>query len=124
MANEDIEKKMFVVTPLTRIQKIFTWISDNLSESWLFMTAAFILWHPAFPERIQNGICVAGLLSVATALVRLKKIESLMNEIRSAQLLEEGRRQIKFITKVKKSIPKDVDSDEDAVCADYSARNE
>jgi hypothetical protein len=82
--------------PLTRIQKLLNWISDNLSESWLFMWAVFILWHPAFPERIQNGLCAAGLLSIATTLVRLKKLESLINEILSVHLLEEGRRQMKF----------------------------
>lgn len=115
-------KKMFNIIPLSRIQKLLAWISDNLSESWLFMVAVFILWHPAFPERIQNGICVAGLLSVASALVRLKKLEHLINEIRSVHLLEEGRRQMKFSNKVKKSIHKD--NDEDIVCADYAARND
>jgi hypothetical protein len=110
---------------VARIQKVLNWFSDNLSESWLFMTAVFILWHPAFPERIQNGICVAGLLSVATALVRLKKLEHLINEIRAAQFLEEGRRQVKFSNKVKKSIHKNFsDDDEEVVCADYDARNE
>lgn len=78
--------------PISWLQKAFTWVSDYLSEVWLFSTAVFILWHPAFPERIQNGICIAGLMSVASALVRLKKIEHRLDEIRGTQLLEAGRR--------------------------------
>jgi hypothetical protein len=80
-------------SPIPNLQKIFTWVSDYLSEVWLFSMAVFLLWHPAFPERLQNGICIAGLMSVSTALVRLKKIEHKIDEMRATQLLREGRTQ-------------------------------
>lgn len=77
-------------SPIPWLTKAFSWISDYLSEVWLFSMAVFILWHPAFPERLQNGICIAGLMSVASALVRLKKVERKLDEMRATQMLEAG----------------------------------
>lgn len=87
--------------PITVLQRIFNWVSDYLSEVWLFALASFILWNPAFPERLQNGICIAGLMSVATALVRLKKVEHRLEEIRTTQMLREGRTQAKLMKRLK-----------------------
>ena len=78
-------------SPVPWMQKFLGWISDNLSEVWLFSTAVYILWHPAFPERLQNTVAVVGLMSVASALVRMKKIERKLDEMRTTQLIESGK---------------------------------
>lgn len=90
-------------SPIPWLQKVFGWIADYLSEVWLYSMAVFLLWHPAFPERLQNGICIAGLMSVATALVRLKKVEHRLNEIRTTQMLREGRDQERLEKRLKKA---------------------
>ena len=93
-------------SPLPWLQKVFGWVADYLSEVWLYSMAVFLLWHPAFPERLQNGICIAGLMSVATALVRLKKVEHRLNEIRTTQMLREGRDQARLEKRLKKAYEK------------------
>jgi hypothetical protein len=87
-------------SPLPWLSKLFNWLAEFLPEAWLFSTAVFIVWNPAFPERLQNGICVAGLMSVATALVRMKKLEHKIDEMRATQLLREGRWQEKHMRKL------------------------
>ena len=99
------------LSPLTSLQRIFNWVGDYLSEVWLFAVAVFLFWHPAFPERIQNGICIAGLMSVATALIRLKKVEHRLEEIRMTQMLREGRTQAKLMKRLK---GKNNDSEDDS----------
>lgn len=83
------------------ITEIFNWLAEHLPEAWLFSTAVYVVWHPVFGERMQNAICVAGLMSVASALVRLKKIEHKIDEMRATQLLREGRWQEKQAAKQK-----------------------
>lgn len=82
-------------SPVPWASRITNWAAEHLPELWLFSTAVYIVWHPAFPERMQNAICVAGLMSVASALIRLKKLEHKIDEMRATQLLREGRWQQK-----------------------------
>jgi len=130
-------------SPISFIQKVFNFISDYLSEVWLFSTAVFILWHPAFGDRLQNSICVAGLMSVASALARMKKLEHKIDEMRATQLLEAGRHIEKDKKKAQrrgheqKADPTEVpagnaddvgertlDDDGRGLCADISSRDE
>lgn len=88
---------------ISRFEKFLMWTSEHLSEIWLFSMAVFLLWRPAFPERLQNGICIAGLMSVATTLVRIKKIDQKLDDIKEMYLISEGREQEKIRRKLKKS---------------------
>lgn len=78
----------------------------------MFSSAVYIVWHPVFGDRAQNTICVAGLMSVATALVRLKKIEHKIDEMRATQLLREGRTQAKLLKRLKKHEHEEHEDDE------------
>lgn len=75
---------------LSRATRGVNWVSEHLSEAWLFSTAVYVVWHPAPQERTQNVICIAGPMSVAGAPVRLKKLEYELDEVRVTQLLEAG----------------------------------
>lgn len=88
-------------SPISRLSQLFNWLAEHLPEAWMFSSAVYIVWHPVFGDRAQNTICVAGLMSVATALVRLKKIEHKIDEMRATQLLREGRWQAKHARKDK-----------------------
>lgn len=86
---------------LSKASQVVNWIAEHLPEMWLFSTAVYVVWHPVFPERMQNAICIAGLMSVASALVRLKKIEHKLDEMRATQLLEAGLHRKKLLKKGK-----------------------
>lgn len=90
-------------SPISKLSQLFNWLAEHLPEAWMFSSAVYIVWHPVFADRAQNTICVAGLMSVATALVRLKKLEHKIDEMRTTQLLREGRWQAKHARKEKGS---------------------
>lgn len=82
-------------SPIPLIQKCFNFLSENLSEMWMFSTAVYVVWHPPFPERLHNTLVVAGIMSIASALIRLKKLDKKLDEMRTTQLMEMARRKKK-----------------------------